>query len=267
LDGETTPWESDALSHHLAICVDCRQADMVLRVVRTGARLLPRITAPSALREQVTQLARADDGLREFVVPSARGRVRAALGRFIQLFELRSALLALPLAILIIACGVVIPRQTGVFAPRPVRLLVADHLRHVVNPNYSIVSNNPKIVGAYIRRRLHAYGRLQTVPAMDASLVGGRMCEVLEEVAAHISYVDPQHRPLSVYMLDARVAKADWGRTVVRNGRTYHVASCRGCWVVSWQWEDKFCAVLCPSSSENVLREAIQIQTALRQNS
>lgn len=260
LDSEPTPLSPERIAAHLAECAGCSAAERALGALRERTGRLPRATAPASLHARVRDLAESPS-------PEAarvrRAGARAALG-WIHAVARRPALAVAPLIVVALVVTTAFS-LSGAFTPRVVRAMVADHLRHdAQHEPFSVASQDPVVVAAYFHQRLPAYKVFDAVPAVHAPLDGGRLCKVCGEAAAHLSYHDPRHGHLSVFVLHSHGRHGRWGRTVQHHDRTYELARCRGCWVASWETNGVRCAVVAHSTPEHVLAEAENVRRALR---
>jgi anti-sigma factor RsiW len=255
LDQEATAAERIVIDAHLGTCARCRAAWSTLQVLRASADRLPRDTAPASLRARIHALSRSGEAVR--TVDSAPGRLLRILSA-----PVMRPVAVTAIAVLLLGVGTANIVRTKVVQPRVklARQLVLDHEAHLAGQTYDASTQNADQLTAYFNEREPVAALIQSLP--DEHLVGGSVCDVCAQRAAHVAFEDAGHHTVSVYVLRAADQPTGWGKRTVFEGGAYQVASVQGSSVVTWVGGRARYAVVSPEPQDDALALASHIRGA-----
>ncbi len=255
MDHEATASERAAIDAHMPNCASCRAAQSTLATLRAATRRLPHETAPMELRSRIQQLSRADSG------GTTVGHRVAALFRA----PFARPIAAGALAAMVLVLGTANIVRTKVVQPRVrlARQLVVDCQSHT-GAAFDVVSSDPATVSAYFNDREPVKALVDAVPATNVhgTLIGGSVCDVCDQRAAHLTLRDAHDNKVAVYVLRAADQPTGWGKRTVFDGGAYQVANVQGDAVVTWVGGRARYAVVTTATSDEALRLASTLRGA-----
>lgn len=219
IDGELDPSAAVLVEDHLAGCACCRaEADMIRKLKRSlGA--LREDCAPTALRYRISAALDACDREQEAERASAQRKRHAR----------NFALAGAALASVVLANG--IKQRTGA----PMTMTTAGMLpvvediaeRHARELPVEVTNSDPAAVTQWFRGKMDIPVRPVMFRGMSARLVGARISNVQNQMAAALTY-DVDGRRMTVFMFDnARMPRfAESAGTV--HGRPVYTTSSHG---------------------------------------
>jgi hypothetical protein len=156
--------------------------------------------------------------------------------------------------------------RTKVVQPqvRLARQLVTDHGSHATDRPFEIVNAGADAVSAYFKDREPVKDLVRSVSAdgVRGHLVGGSVCEVCDQTAAHVAFQDAAGHAASVYVLRAADQRTGWGKRTVHEGGAYQVASVKGLSVVTWVGGRARYAVVTSEPTDDALALASRLRGA-----
>lgn len=220
IDGELDPSAALLVEDHLAACACCRaEADMI-RKLKRGLGALREDCAPTALRFRITAALDACDREQE--------AERAAVAR--KKHARNFALAGAALASVVLANGARV--RTGATPPLstagmlPVVEDVAE--RHARELPVEVSNSDPAAVQQWFRGKMDIPVRPVMFRGMPARLVGARISNVQNQMAAALTY-EVDGRRMTVFMFDsARLPHIAETSDVMVHGRPTYTTSAHG---------------------------------------
>lgn len=218
IDGELDPSAALLVEDHLAGCAGCRaEADMI-RKLKRGLGALREDCAPTALRFRITAALDACEREQE----AERGAVqRRKHGR-------NFALAGAALAGVVLANGVKL--RTGAPATTTAGMLpVVEDIaeRHARELPVEVSNSDPAAVTRWFRGKMDIPVRPVMFRGMTARLVGARISNVQDQMAAALTY-DVDGRRMTVFVFDnARMPRLE-ASTAMVHGRPVYTTSAHG---------------------------------------
>lgn len=217
IDGELDPSAALLVEEHLGRCACCRaEADMVKKLKRAcGA--MREDCAPTALRYRVTAALDAYDREQEAERASVQRKKHA------RSFALAGAALA----------GVVMAngfkhRSTAPVAAAGMMPVVEDIAeRHARELPVEVNNSDPTAVSQWFRGKLDIPVRPVNFRGMPARLVGARLSNVRDQMAAAL-YYDVDGRRMTVFVFDHALMPRGGDPAAVMHGRPVYVTSSHG---------------------------------------
>jgi len=208
---------------HLAGCLACQGFFAAeLRWKRLLKAKLPPEKAPASLREKVLFLIAQERG------QSTRGEywIRAIKRR-----RLGPGLIGLLLAAMLVGGLWLNGRRARVASRQFAPILIDDHA-HSLPGATEIASSDPRVVQSWFQGRVDFAFMLP--PTRQASLLGGRLCNLQGRRAALIFYQHPQSR-LSLFIFDGSDIELPEKQLVPLDGKRCLIESQKGYNVVQWK--------------------------------
>jgi anti-sigma factor RsiW len=224
---------------HLEQCVACQEFFAAEKDLSSLLRKHALLEAASAtLREQA---------LRQMAEEQEKER-RPALWSFLRR---RSAILvALFLLVGLIFVGLWLRARNTQESEQLASILVDDHARYQ-SATTEVTSAEPEVINAWFRDRVRFSVQPPRLP--DASLVGGRLCNLQGHPAALISYRKPQNL-ISLFVLDGREIELPREHLIAVDERSCFVATERGYNVVIWKQRGLLYALVSDIRSAELLQ-------------
>ena len=231
-DGELDPSAAAHVEAHLARCPGCREDAAVGKQLKRALAGCREDCAPTALRHRVLAALDADDDTRA-VAESARRRKRHALGVALTRAALAGVVMAQGLRVRHgggegVGGGGEGPALAGVL---PVLEDVArGHARELPA---EVEGSDPAQVAQWFRGKLDIPVRPMAFRGMPARLVGARISNVRDRVAAAL-YYDVGGRRMTVFVFDGgqglprSLAATPGGALSIVQGRPMYVGSVHG---------------------------------------
>ncbi len=247
MDGELDPSAAVHVDVHLADCPNCRCEAETIRALKRSIGGLREASAPTALRLSVYAALDAVDDARAQEASVARKK-KHALG-----FALTGA--ALAGAIIahrgLMGGGARETSEASFAGLIPVVEDVAAHHAHDLPMEVS--GSNPDEVSQWFRGKLDIPVQPMAFRGISARLVGGRISNVREQMAAAL-YYDLGGRRMTVFVFDgALVPRQNVTRQVV-NHRNFYVGSSHGYTVTFTEQRGVGYAVACDLPPQETVR-------------
>jgi anti-sigma factor RsiW len=218
VDGELDPGASLLVEAHIAECGGCHaEADGIRSLKRTFAALRESDRAPMPLRAKLLAALDAEDGAQRDAIASAKRRKHAAG------FVLAGA----ALAGLVVTTGRVnttapdMPVASAGMVPPVLEDIATRHARDLP---VEVRAGDPGQVANFFRGRLDIPVRPVTFRGVPAQLVGARISNVRDRMAAALFY-DVGGRRVTVFVFDSSLLPRQGGgavyRTIVNNQPVY----------------------------------------------
>ncbi len=217
IDGELDPSAALLIEDHMAGCGCCRaEADMI-RKLKRGLGALREDCAPTALRYRITAALDACDREQE------AERASVVRKKHARNFALAGAALA----------GVVMANGFKQRAAVPVTaagmLPVVEDIanRHARELPVEVTNSDPAAVSQWFRGKLDIPVRPVTFRGSQARLVGARISNVQNQMAAAL-YYDVDGRRMTVFVFDHTLMPRTVESTAMVQGRPVYVTSSHG---------------------------------------
>ena len=221
LDGELDPSAAMRIEEHIAECPACRaEADMVRSLKRSLAGLREGPASPALRRKVLAALDAHDDAQdveRAAVARRRHGRNFALAGA-----ALAGVVLAQGLKLRAGAPGAASPAMAGML---PVVEDVAE--RHARELPLEVSNSDPAAVSQWFRGKLDIPVRPMLFRGREARLLGARLSDVQNQMAAALSY-DVDGRRMTVFVFDGARMPRTGASAVMVQGRPVYTTSAHG---------------------------------------
>ena len=195
IDGELDPSAALMVEEHLSRCASCRAEAERVRTLKRSLGALRETSAPPALRRKVLAALDAYDQSQEFE-RAAVARRRHARNFAIAGAALAGVVLAQGLKL---RAGVVAPANTAMAGMLPVVEDIAE--RHARELPLEVNNSDPAAVTQWFRGKLDIPVRPVMFQGMEARLLGARISDVQNHMAAAL-YYDVDGRRMTVFVFD-----------------------------------------------------------------
>jgi anti-sigma factor RsiW len=222
VDGELDPSAAMSVDAHVARCPLCKAEVEATRAVKRSLAGLREACAPTALRHRVLAALDAEEDQRAQEETQRRRKAHAR----------NVALTGAALAGVVLAAGHrFAPNRDGAADPTlsagMVPMLEDVAQRHARELPCEVQASDPATVSAWFRGKMDIPVQPMTFQGQPARLVGARISNIHDRVAAAL-YYDVSGRRMTVFVFDGtRVSPGGMAREVV-GGRSFYVGSTRG---------------------------------------
>lgn len=257
LDGELDPGAALHVEAHVGRCAPCREeADTIKALKRSMAALRETHAAPAALRSRVFAALEEVDNEGERSVQTAK-RKKHATGFLVAGAALAGIVFATGRDA--VSRGGLRVASAGVLPP----VLEDIAQRHARDLPAEVNSSQPEQVASFFRGRLDIPVRPVTFHGIPAHLVGARISNVRDRMAAAL-YYDLGGRRVTVFVFDPSLLPSDQDPRVVRhmvaNNRAMYVANAHGYSVAFTEYAGVGYALASDLPPQDAVRIAQQVE-------
>jgi anti-sigma factor RsiW len=242
LDEELEGNEQASLEEHLKACEKCNAVfESERRFLATVRELRPLHSAPSALRERVTDFVNDLPDSAVELRRLKRRMQRMLWGQYARRARAWRAVAIAATAILILPAGFwLLQRSNRSSTASEFALMAADtHLRHVRGQlPLEITSDAPGQISEWFSNKVRFGVKLPNYQDSSGQqklyrLEGARLVGYKDDYAAYVAY-EMKTRPISLVITSDKVAQPTGGEEIKARGLTFHYDAIHGLKVITW---------------------------------